>query len=234
MEFSEEKSQPEDLSSNVKPAGFELPNVSSHAKPKEMATSDYMVAFSGQSQKFCVGMVDMSRSIMITTSLHRTKVMKYYEIFLNTMSRVLSKYDANVMKNAGDSLYYYFPRTVRADKQYAFMSCVECGIELIETRDEINMRLQKIDLPPVNYRVSADYGQVVLMKSNKSLSIDMIGAPISIAKKIIQKSPDNEFVIGSELQKIVKVFNDYNLDEMKGYDLEVGYDYKTYSVSRRP
>ena len=113
------------------------------------------------------------------------------------------------------------------------MSCAECSIELVDMRDELNLHLAKIDLPPVSYRVSSDYGQVVMMKSNKSLSIDMIGSPVSICVKIVQKCPDNEFVIGNELQKIVKVFNDYTLDEMKGYELEIGYDYKTFSVSRR-
>ncbi len=234
MDFSDQESQPENKFPDPEPAGFELPNVNQKTVQKEMSTADYMVAFSGQSQSFCVGVVDMSKSIMITTSLHRTKIMKYYEIFLNTMSRVLAKHDANVMKNGGDSLYYYFPKTGRSDKQYGFMNCAECGLELIETRDEINMRLAKEDLPPVDYRVSADYGQVVMMKSNKSLSIDMIGAPVSMCTKIVQKCSDNEFVIGKGFYDIVKVFNDYSFDEMKGYDLEVGYNYKTYSITRRP
>lgn len=234
MEFSEPEPQLEDSKNlNANPEGFELPNANLQTQQKEMSAADYMVAFSGQSQNYCVGIVQMCESAIITSTLHRTKIMKYYEVFLNSMSRVLSKYDANVMKNAGDSLYFYFPRTGRADKQYGFMSCAECGIELVDMRDELNMHLAKIDLPPVSYRVSSDYGQVVMMKSNKSLSIDMIGAPISICSKIVQKCPDNEFVIGSELQKIIKVFNDYTLEEMKGYELEIGYDYKTFSVSRR-
>ena len=234
MEFNPPEQELEDSKiPNETPPGFELPNSNQQNQQKEMSAADYMVAFSGQSQNYCIGIVQMCESAIITNSLHRTKIMKYYETFLNSMSRVLSKYDANVMKNTGDGLYYYFPRTVRADKQYGFMSCAECGIELIDMHDELNMHLSKIDLPPVNYRVSSDYGQVVMMKSNKSLSIDMIGAPISICTKIIQKCPENEFVIGNELQEIIKVFNDYTLEEMKGYKLEIGYDYKTFSVSRR-
>ena len=149
------------------------------------------------------------------------------------MSKVLSKYNASILKNAGDSLYYYFPKTVRADKQFGFMSCIECGLELLEIRDEINMYLTKNDLAPLNYRVSLDYGQIIMMKSNQFSALDMIGAPISICTHLIQNGPDNECIIGNELQQIVKVFNDYTLEEMKGYDLNIGYDYKTYSVSRR-
>lgn len=234
MEFSESETQLEDSGIlNANPPGFELPNANSQAQKNEMSVADYMVAFSGQTQNYCVGIVQMCESAIITNTLHQTKIMKYYEVFLNSMSRVLFKYDASVIKNAGDSLYFCFPRTSRADKQYGFMSCAECGIELINMHDELNMHLAKIDLPPVSYRVSSDYGQVIMMKSNKSLSIDMIGSPISICTQIVQKCPDNEYVIGSKLQKIIKVFNDYTLDEMKGYELGIGYDYKTFSVSRR-
>ena len=93
---------------NANPAGFELPNANQQNQQKEMSNSDYMVAFSGKSQNYCIGIVQMCESVIITNSLHRTKIMKYYEIFLNNMSRVLFKYDANVMKNAGDSLYELF------------------------------------------------------------------------------------------------------------------------------
>lgn len=218
---------------NETSVGFELPNANPQNQQQEMSNSDLMVAFSGRSHDFCVGIVHMCESDLITNTLHRTQMIKYYEIFLNSMSRVLSKYNASILKNAGDSLYYYFPSTARADKQFGFMSCIECGIELLEIRDEINMYLAKNNLSPLNYRVSTDYGSVVMMKSNTSLILDMIGAPISICSKIIQKGPDNEFIVGNKLQKIVKVFNDYSFEEMKGYDLPIGYDYKTYSVSRR-
>lgn len=107
----------------------------------------------------------MCESDIITSTLHRTLMIKYYEIFPNSMSRVLSKYNASILKNTGDSLNYYFPSTVRANKQFSFMSCVECGIELLEIRDEINMYLAKDNLSPLNYRVNIDYGSVVITYS---------------------------------------------------------------------
>ena len=62
-------------------------NLIPEATEKDMSTADYMVAFSGRAKKYCVGTVNMSGSTMITTSLHRTKIMKYFEIFLNSMDR---------------------------------------------------------------------------------------------------------------------------------------------------
>lgn len=212
--------------------GFELPNAS-QTPEKEMNASDYMVAFSGQTKSFCVGMVDMSGSTKMSVSLHRTKIMKYYEIFLNTLSRILSKYDASVIKNGGDSLLYYFPKTVRHDKQYGFMGSVECGLALLDARDDVNIQMTRAGLSDVDYKVSSDYGQVILMKSNQSNTMDMVGAAMNVCAKINSKAPPNEMVIGKDMYKKTKDFTDYEFEEMKGYDIDIGYDYPTYSVLRR-
>ena len=204
------------------------------ATEKDMKTADYLVAFSGQAKRYCVGIVDMSAATMIVASAHRTKMMKYYEIFLNSMSRVLSKHDAFVIKNGGDSLLYYFSSTSRSDKQFGFMNAIECGLELLEIQEDVSTQMEKAGLPYVNYRVSSDYGQIVLMKSSKSLSIDMIGAPLTICSKITAISPDNVMVIGKEMYDVVKGFNDYRFEERNGHELQIGYQYTTYSVTRKP
>ena len=69
--------------------------------------------------------------------------------------------------------------------------------------------MQQEDLPPLNYRVSADYGKVIKMKSTNSDSIDFLGAPVNICTKINGDSPENEAVIGSDLYQMVKGFDDY-------------------------
>ena len=48
-------------------SGFELPNAN-QTPEKDMSTSDFMVAFSGQSQNFCVGIVHMCESNIITST----------------------------------------------------------------------------------------------------------------------------------------------------------------------
>ncbi len=59
--------------------------------------SDYLVAFSGQSLNFCVGLVDMVNSTRITARMSMGKSTRYYQIFLNSMSRILSRFGGSVI-----------------------------------------------------------------------------------------------------------------------------------------
>jgi len=56
-----------------------------------MKVQDYIVGFSGHTSSYCVGVVDMMDSTKISSRLSLEKSAKYYEIFLNTMARVLNR-----------------------------------------------------------------------------------------------------------------------------------------------
>ena len=73
-----------------------------------MGISDYLVAFSTQSQGLCVACVDMQNSTKISANLPSYKLSKYYEVFLNSMSKIIGKFGGKVIKNVGDCLLYYF------------------------------------------------------------------------------------------------------------------------------
>jgi len=55
------------------------------------------------------------------------------------------------------------------------MSCLECSLAMIESHASISKDLEQNNLPKVNYRISLDYGSVVLMRTNNSNSQDMLG-----------------------------------------------------------
>jgi len=67
-----------------------------------MKISDYMVAFSGLAKSYCVGIVDMVDSTKISSEMNEISWGKYYEIFLNSMARVLPRFGGVVIKNQGD------------------------------------------------------------------------------------------------------------------------------------
>jgi class 3 adenylate cyclase len=136
---------------------------------QKMDTADYMVAFSGLSKNYCIGIVDMVESTKISAEMNEIEWCKYYEIFLNSMAKILPRFGGAVIKNQGDSLLYYFPESSKGTK-YGFMSCIECSLSLTEEHDVLCEILKKEGLPCLNYRVSADYGKVVIMKSNNSTS----------------------------------------------------------------
>ena len=198
-----------------------------------MSTSDYLVAFSGQTQNYCVGIVDMVNSTKMAATLGAAKISTYYQIFLNSMSRILSRYGGFVIKNIGDSLLFYFPESSKRNKKFGFMSCLECGLTMIESHDTVCDVLRQNNLPCVDYRVSADYGSVVLMKTNNSDSIDMLGPPINMCTKINHAAGTNGTVIGGDLYTMVKSFNDYKFNKIDEFSLGFKNTYPVYSIARK-
>ena len=203
-------------------------NLSLNMKPE-----DYMVAFSGNTENYCIGVVDMVNSTKIAATLGNKKIQAYYETFLNSMSNILSRFGGVVIKNVGDCLVYYFPESSKSNRKFGFMACLESCLAMAERHDDICKVLNQNNLPCMNYRISADYGSVVLMKSSNSDSIDMIGPPINMCSKINHAAQSNGVVIGGDLHYMVKHFGDYKFKEVKGFSIGFKHSYPVYEVYRK-
>jgi two-component system, OmpR family, response regulator ChvI len=123
------------------------------------------IRFTGDSHSCCVCFIDIIDSTKITTIEIRDpeKMKRFYSMFINTMAAIARNFGANVVKNSGDSLIYYFPETIdSSDNMHAFKNVFECGLTMLSVNPIINTRLQKEDdgLPNLSYRISADYGRV--------------------------------------------------------------------------
>ena len=200
---------------------------------KEMSPSDYMVAFSGLAKSYCIGLVDMANSTIISANMNEREWCRYYEIFLNSIANILPKFGGVAIKNLGDSLLYYFPESSNSQRKYGFVSCLECSLAIIESHDSICKRLEKESLPCLNYRVSADYGKVVIMNTNNSSMPDLIGPPVNMCSKINHRAENNGVVIGGDLYQVVKDLQDYRFKPETGFSIGLKYAYPIYSVSRR-
>lgn len=198
-----------------------------------ISVADYLVAFSGNTERYCVGLVDMVGSTRTAATIGNKKISAYYQIFLNSMSRILSRFGGFVIKNVGDCLLYYFPESSKSDRKYGFMSCLECSLSMIEYHDAICKKLNREGLPTVDYRISADYGSVVLMRSNSSASIDMIGPSVNMCSKINHAAPANGAVIGGDLYSMVRGFSDYKFKELGNFSLGFKHSYPVYEVRRK-
>jgi len=213
--------------------GVSFPDDSVKNSRQSMDTSDYLVAFSGNSKDYCVGLVDMVNSTKMAATLGNGKISQYYGIFLNSMSKILSRFGGYVIKNVGDCLVYYFPESSKSNRKFGFMSCLECSLAMIEFHDIICEILNKEGLPCVDYRVSADYGSVILMKSNNSEITDMIGPPVNMCSKINHSAATNGAVIGGDLHSMVHKFDDYKFKEVKGFSLGFKHSYPVYEIGRK-
>ncbi len=194
---------------------------------------NYQIAFTGESKNYCVGLIDMVESTKISANLHEREWCKLYEIFLNSMAKILQRFGGVVIKNGGDSLLYYFPDSCRQNSNYGLISCLECNLSMSESHDYISKIIQKEDLPSLNYRISSDFGKVVIMSCPNSYSIDLIGPSVNMSAKINNKAQNNGVVIGGDLYELVKGLPDYTFKALEGFSVGLKFKYPIYQVHRR-
>ena len=200
---------------------------------REAKASDYLVSFATGTQSYCVGLVDMVNSTKIAAQIGPKKISRYYQLFLNSMSKIVSRYGGTVIKNVGDCLVYYFPESMDGKKKFGLMACIECSLAMGEARDIICQKLFSEGLPCLDYRVSADFGEIIIMKSNTTDSLDMIGPPLNMCSKINHAADRNRCVIGGDLFQMVKSFPEYRFEEQKGFSLGFKQSYPVYAVQRK-
>ena len=202
-------------------------------KSQTMSVSDYLVAFTTQSHSYCVGCVDMVNSTKISAVLSNGKLTEYYETFLNSMAKIIGKYDGKVIKNIGDSLLYYFPLSEDGYNLEGIAKGLDCGITMINAQQIISQKLVSNGLPSLSYRVSTDYGNVVMMNANNSIEIDMIGPPVNMCSKINHSAKSNEFVIGGDFYEVVKKVHRYKFNQINGFNIGFKTEYPVYKVQSK-
>jgi class 3 adenylate cyclase len=75
---------------------------------------------------------------------------------------------------------------------------------MVAAHRAINSKLHLKQLPPLNYRISADYGKVEVAKSATSQSEDLFGSTMNVCAKINSKATPNGIVIGNNLYLIIR------------------------------
>jgi class 3 adenylate cyclase len=89
-------------------------------------------------------------------------------------------------------------------------------------------------LPPIQYRISADYGEVSIARSASSQSEDLFGSAMNICAKINNsKAKPNGLVIGEALFNIVKGLEKYMFVPSSERLIGVKGEYGVYHVEEK-
>ena len=143
------------------------------------------IRFSGDAIKSCVGFIDLVDSTKNTITMDNLEaIRKYYSTFINSVSEIIKNYNGKVIKNIGDCLLFYFPKTTDVNNVGVFIEAIECGFKILDERHSINQELSKQQLPPFNYRISIDYGVLDLALVGEYSQIDLFGTTINLCSKI--------------------------------------------------
>jgi two-component system, OmpR family, response regulator ChvI len=211
--------------------------------------NDEQITFINYTHQYCVCIIDIVDSTTKTQMIASSeKIRQYYSIFLNTMASIIKYNNGKVIKNAGDCLIYYFPKTVdTVTNKSSIQDVLDCGLAMIEANSVLNANLKKNGLPSIDYRISANYGKVELATSSNSNSVDLFGPTVNICSKINHLALSNEMVIYKDLYDVVKntpFFKEYHFKELSTskinlYDKDKNKDndlsalaYPVYSVYR--
>ena len=188
-----------------------------------------VVSFSGTHQNYCVGIVDMVGSTKASAHLSKEKMTQYYGLFLNGMAMIAKDHGAKVVKSLGDSLLYYFPKTADYKPEH-FVCPLKCAISMIECGDIINDKMKEHGLPSVKYRISMDFGTVMLAHSVASTNDDIFGSTVNICSKINRIATPNGIVIGNDMFQMVKNFDEFAFVADSGLSLGMAIQYPVYKV----
>jgi len=185
----------------------------------------------GEPTYFCVGIIDIVDSTKTVARLPANKSSRYYEIFLNSMAKVVRQYNGQVLKTMGDSLLFYFPDTKYYKRKFGFLSCIECGLSLVDTHEKLQKLLDDEMLPPIDFRISFDYGNVTMMR-NTEWAVDLVGPTINTCAKINGICPVNGMVVGSDLYEKTKNFREYKFKNIGSFSADLKHQYPVFAICR--
>lgn len=178
--------------------------------------------------------VDMVQSTRMTCQISSSdKLRLFYETFINTLSDIVISHGARIVKNGGDSIICYFPKSKDCVDRSAFREMLECGMEMIRARDALNSGLEAVGLPATSYRISLDYGKHEVVKDSNSDIVDIFGPTMCVCSKINSLAPPNCMVIGGDLYEIVKSLTDFNILAYGQYFVQDKHPYPVFLVFKK-
>ena len=219
-------------SDHIRFAEFPLVGLSTKARMNwNVETKE--ISFSGEVQNYCVCFIDIIGYTKISSSLTPAQLSRYYELFLNAIALIARNFGAKIVKNAGDALIFYFNDTSNPKIVLKFKNVLDCGLTMGIASNTLNAKMLSEKLPPIQYRISADYGEVSVARSASSQSEDLFGSAMNICAKINSKAKPNGLVIGENLYNIVKGLEEYVFVPSSERLIGVKGQYEVYHVDQK-
>ncbi len=188
-----------------------------------------MFEFAGKTEFCCVCFVDIVNSTKTTAKIPPSKISKFYSIFLNTMSNVVEQNGGIVVKTLGDAVLYYFSRHDDGDMDY-IQRAIACNFDLIQNRKRMNLLLNEEQLPNISFRISCEYGKVIVATSSVSSVNEIFGEATAISSMINHGAETNGLVIGENMFMEAQSLTQYKFKQIE-YTLPNSSDGVIYQVT---
>ena len=201
------------------------------------------IKFTDDAIKCCVCFIEFESAIHnIAIAEDHLQIREYYSTVINSLSQIINRYNGKIVKSLGDRLLCYFLNFSDLNNEKAFDEVIQCGLEILEKREDMNHELLKKNnnLPLVEiYKISLDYGVVDLALAGDNYQLDIFGSAVNICSKINSSSSiaaKNEIIIGYNFYRILKSFpnilNKYNFIDNGEFKITENIGYHTYKLNR--
>jgi len=208
---------------------------------------DILLKFSDSSSvQCCVGVIDIIQSTKTTASLTDTEINDFYGIFINAVNKTIKKFNGVTVKNLGDGLLFYFPKSNDSNvennddtknQNAKLHNVIQCCLDICKKNNEINKKMDEKGLPAVNFRISITYGSVSIAKVSTSIVEDIFGSTVNQCAKINHYAKPNGVVIGNSMYEKVKCFSQYVFEKIDGqsvgnediYSVDMEHGYKNHN-----
>ena len=161
----------------------------------------------------------------------------FYNKFVNAMAQILAQYNGKILKNIGDGLASYFPKTSNYTDDSAIKDVLECCLKQIERRQSLSIEMAREKLPEISYKICADYG---ILNYEINLDDEFDKPPwLPPVYKICSTVSTNTAVLRNDLYKIItplpRIQEKYLIERIGEYidDVRKDVPYSVYSLSRR-
>jgi class 3 adenylate cyclase len=190
--------------------------------------SDHII-FSDLHVHYAICFIDMIGSTTIVSKLSGREADSLYMTFLNILAGIIESNEGKVVKTFGDGIFYYFPKTdfgSLAD----FENVIATNFKVIHAHDEINSALSKLNLPTIDYRVSASFGPVSIVENENFDVEDLFGSTVNTCSKMNHLAHPNSLIIGSALHDKLIDTKKFTFNPEKMFQVSDQLSYMTYSV----
>src|SRR6188474_13944 len=123
-----------------------------HSKNPEHDLKRNEVVFSNRSECYCISIIDIVGSTQITSKLYSSgKIKKFYTVFINEIADIVKLHDGKILKTVGDGVIFFFPKTSAVENIDGFKQALDCLLNMVSSRQNLNAKLHKEFLPDISY-----------------------------------------------------------------------------------
>lgn len=156
----------------------------------------------GRSLPVTIGYIDISKFSSRASALSKDQALLFraLALFFSEMVHIIHDYDGEVEKNTGDGLMFYFSDS-STPATHSVEKALSASLTMFTANDSfITPILKNSSIPPIEFRISMDYGPVIignLGATKKFNSRVAVGSAANFAAKMLSHAGPQEIVLGA-------------------------------------